>query len=311
MSSSPTVGIFGSNGFVGSAVAESLRISQHDVSVLPRILLPTGIRPETMVSDLARDEEEVLRLNVGLLNALEGVDRIVNAAGLAAPADPDVEAQWRTNTLLPAVVDVLASAAGVQRLIHVSSAAVQADARSLDESDQRTALTAYARSKADAERYLEREARVPTIIYRATSVIGPGRAVVNSLKRFYRGRVAPVFGDGTAPMPLSALPNTAAAISHLAMANSEPGVALQPWEGVTQKALATALRAAHTRLVRVPVPPGSRKVRSLADSFPAPVLAQVRRLDLLVFGQEQNSKYLSQIDFQPPVNTVQYLAELD
>lgn len=306
-----SVGVFGWTGFVGAAVIESLRGGSAGVQYLPRVTLPDGVRPESMGTDLIRDVDEILALNKELLGRMSGVQRIVNAAGLAAPTEPDFLTQWRTNTLLPAVVDLLAAEAGIQRLVHVSSAAVQSDVPSLDESSSRNAITAYARSKADAEHHLERDALVPTVIYRATSVIGPGRAVVNSLQSFYRGKVAPVFGDGSAPVPLSALPNTAAAISHLVRSNSEPGIALQPWEGVDQRTLAEALQGPNTKLLPIPVPPGSRRFRLLADKLPAPVLAQVRRLDLLVFGQEQNASYLNDIGFTPPVDTVRYLADLD
>lgn len=305
------IGVFGAKGFVGSAVVNSLNGDEFGVEELPRVALPEGIKPHSMAADLERGTKEIVGLNEALLERLSDVKRLVNAAGLAAPTEPDYKAQWRTNTLLPAVVDLLANEAGIERIVHVSSAAVQADVSVLDESSNRSAITAYARSKADAESYLERDARVPTIIYRATSVIGPGRAVVNSLKTFYRGKLAPVFGDGSAPLPLSALPNTAAAISHLVRSESAPGVALQPWEGVSQRSLAEALRGPNTRLLRIPVPTGSRMVRSHADRLPGPVLAQVRRLDLLVFGQGQDASYLPSDGFVPPVDTVQYLADLD
>ena len=230
---------------------------------------------------------------------------------MAAPTEPNFHTLWRANTLLPAVVDLLANEVGVRRIVHVSSAAVQADVGTLNESDSHSAITPYARSKADAECFLLKDALVPTVIFRATSVVGPDRAVVNSLKRFYRGRVAPVFGDGAAPIPLSALPNTAAAIAHLVASDIAPGIALQPWEGVTQRSLAEALRSPDTRLLRIAIPPGSRKVRSFADKLPAPLLAQIRRLDLLVFGQEQEANYLADLDFVPPIKTVEYLANLD
>ena len=304
------IGILGSRGFVGSGVVLAIANSGAQALDLPRLQIPDGVRATddlaTVVGEIA---DVVVDQNVELLSALSGVECVVNAAGLASPTEPDYELLWQTNTLLPAVLDHLCAHAGVERVVHVSSAAVQSDMSPLTEKAEWRAHSPYAESKKLAETYLLEQAQTPTVIYRATSVIGPNRAIVERLLRLYRGRIAPIFGDGLAPLPLSALPNTCAALAALAQ-NDRVGIVLQPWEGVTQQALADSLAGDRTRLVRLPITGLYSTVRKVTDRLPGPVVAQLRRVDLLVFGQAQEATALVSDGYKPVVNTVDYLAEL-
>lgn len=305
------LGVLGARGFVGKSVLAAAAANGHQPVVLPRIKLP-AIHSVTSDS-LPQLDDHVAALhtaNPELLEALQSVDVVINAAGLALPISNDTDALWNTNTLLPAVLDHLCHASGVRRVVHVSSSSVQGDQSPLTEQATWNPLSEYARSKASAEQYLLCHALTETVIYRATSVMGPGRAIVDRLVSFYGHRLVPVFGDGSASLPLSALPNTGAAIVALALSETAQKIAMQPCEGVTQRALAEALCRPGARIVRIPVPRLFQWARNQANALPGPVVALLRRADLIVFGQAQEAGVLDAIGYVANTPTVDYLAGL-
>lgn len=303
------VGVLGGHGFIGSAVVDSLARSGRTPVLLPRVALPdTQTSADSSLSH-TRLKTPALVANEHLADALSKVDIVINAAGLADPTSSDHASLWRTNTLLPAVVDVVAREADVDRVVHISSAAVQGD-QPLTEEPTWSPKTPYGHSKAEGEKYLLEHATTPTVIYRATSVMGPGRDVVDRLVGFYRRRFVPVFGDGSAPLPLSALPNTSDAIVFLAGQSQSGSIALQPWEGVTQRSLTESLAGERSKVVRLPLGPVLTATRPITNRLPASVVAQVRRVELLVFGQQQEARALTAAGYQPATEAAKYLATL-
>ena len=179
----------------------------------------------------------------------------------------------------------------------------------LDETQTWVGQSPYAKSKIAAEQLLLHGAAIPTSIYRATSVVGPGREIVEKLIGFYGGKVAPVFGDGSARLPLSALPNAAAAIVALARAK-RPGIFLQPWEGATQSSLATALASDSTRLISLPAPTVLESVTNRVGEIGGPLTPFVRRAELLIFGQGQDAGAMETVGYEQRVDFADYIAEL-
>ena len=100
---------------------------------------------------LAEAAELPRRSEPDLAAAFAGVQVVVNAAGLATPGGTDSPALRGANALLPLVVADAADAAGVQRFVHLSSAAVQGHRPFLDESSHVQPFSAYSRSKALGE----------------------------------------------------------------------------------------------------------------------------------------------------------------
>lgn len=309
MNSSRPVGILGAGGFVGKGVAAAFQRAGHPVLSLPRLVLPAKLNPSTPDLGSPRFRDELLPANLHLIEQLASVDVAINAAGMADPASADVATLWAMNKALPAAFDVLASEAGLRRVVHISSAAVQGG-NALNEKPEWSPVTAYGRSKAEAEQYLLKNAETPTIIYRATSVMGPGRPIVDKLINFYAGRLAPVFGDGSAPLPLSALPNTGDAVATLALAVDAPLIALQPFEGVTQLGLAEALAQPHTRVQRILLPPGVSRICAGSSKLPSSLMASLRRADLLIFGQSQAATALADCGFTALTPALGYLRSL-
>ncbi|WP_298251476.1 NAD(P)-dependent oxidoreductase [uncultured Arthrobacter sp.] len=277
--------VVGGSGFVGAAVLDALTAAGIDARTVPAPRLTT--EAESAAALVA----EAHRYDVGALGtALRGHDVVVNAAGMATPSAPAGPELLGANALLPAVVACAAARAGVHRVIHLSSAAVQGSARRLDETTAVQPFSAYSRSKALGEQALTAldPPELSVVILRATSVQGHGRPTTASLAKLARSPLASVAAPGTAPSPVTsvgALADLVVAIGRHGAA--VPGIVLQPWEGLSVR---TVLEAAGGRprllpavLCRTAVSAGFRISSLLGGRLDG----QVRRVELLWFGQDQ------------------------
>jgi len=230
---------------------------------------------------------------------------VVNAAGLAHPAGRDRAALTAANVLLPKKLALACRRADVRRLVHVSSAAVQGRLDPLDETDRRFPFSPYSRSKAEAERWLREAgpAELPDeiVVYRPTSVHGPGRAISRLLCRIAGGPIVVLGGVGNQPLPVALVENVAAGILFSAMSPVVMPVVVQPWEGVTTRRLFELLGA--KRFLPVPELPlrgALRAVRRPAGVAPR-VASAVRSLELLYVGQRVAESSLARAGFVLPV----------
>ena len=224
--------VLGASGFVGTAVCVELALRDWDVTTVRTC----SFRAERHQSHGApRERAEIIeRLTV----ALEGVDAVVNTAGVARPTGRDLRDMTAANAMLPRLIAEACVLAGVRRLVHVSSAAVQGDLCRLDESANYRADSPYAQSKMLGEQALLATpmARTPgcTVILRPTSVHGANRAVTRRLIRLGRWPLACVIAPGLSPTPQVLVDNVGAAAEYLCRAHlTPPPIVLQPWEGWT------------------------------------------------------------------------------
>ena len=284
--------VLGASGFVGRQVAEAARAAGHLVEEVagPRL------------SSYAVDVDEVVSDAVGrvterdaLAVTFQGVDVVVNAAGLATPDTVSSPALTGANAVLPLVVADAAERAGVRRYVHLSSAAVQGARDRLDETLATAPFSPYSASKALAEGALAastaagRGSRAGVVIVRATSVQGAGRPTTMRLKSLSRSPFASVAAPGDAPSPVTSVQALAEFVVEV---GDHPGplplVVLQPWEGMT---VSSVLEAA-----------GGRRPRRLPRAFCRIVIragnlvtkaaggrgtGTVRRVELMWFGQDQ------------------------
>jgi len=195
------------------------------------------------------------------------------------------------NAMLPGVVVRAAALAGVARVVHVSSAAVQGDRTVLDAGPDVDPRTPYARSKAVGEA-VAREAAdrtgVTVVVARATSVQGDDRPTTRSLRRFASSWAASVAGEGLDPVPVTSLEGLGSWVVGLASTSAPPAAALQPWEGWTTASLLRALGGREPRHLPVPL---ARLLVRLGYGASAVLRgrgrAAVRRVELVWFGQRQ------------------------
>lgn len=297
------VAVLGSSGFVGAAVTAELRERGVEVRPLaaPRLRWPPG-HPYRMGSL----PDRVLPASVDrLARQLSGVHLVVNAAGL-----PDGNAGlsprlYGANALLPTLVARACSLAGVDRLVHLSSAAVQGgepDAP-LDETSATSPFSPYSHSKALGESLLLAEPAPERVLLRSTWVHDHGRAQTRALVRLARSPASCVAGAGSAPTPQVLIGDVAASAAHLALARGPvPGIVLQPHNGMTTGLLLRLLGGHEPRhlpqwAVRAAVP----ALRGYGQLGRRPH-AHARRIEMLLFGRSQVRGWLAEQGLAPALN---------
>jgi nucleoside-diphosphate-sugar epimerase len=199
-----TVLVTGAAGFLGSHVTELLVESGER----PRVL----VRPGHSTSQLADADVDIHRGDVAdpvaLAAALDGVDRVLNCAARTGPWGPEAEYE-RTNVRGLETLVRAAMAAGVRRLVHVSSITVHGnDVRGqADESAPlRVESNPYSRSKVAGERLLEsliREEAVSATIVRPGWIYGPRdtASFARIVAMIEKGRMM-MIGSGENHLPL-------------------------------------------------------------------------------------------------------------
>lgn len=292
--------VIGSRGFIGEPVAACLEargVAVRHVGA-PRLATPIGTLDEVRDA-VVRSRSAV----AGLAADLNGVEIVVNAAGVADPASPADPNLFGGNSVLPGVVARACRSAGAKRLIHVSSAAVQGRAPVLDESIVTCPFSPYSKAKAWGEALAVDYAQdLEVVIYRPTSVHGVKRRMTRQLLRLARSHLSSVSGRGDQPTPQVLVENVADGIATVAVWHGGvPSVVLQPGEDWTCDSFLELLS-------------GGRAVKHVPESLAGAVLrggylgasvmpalgGHVRRLEMLWKGQAQADAFLRSIAWKAP-----------
>jgi nucleoside-diphosphate-sugar epimerase len=185
--------VTGATGFVGSHLVEALLRSGAEVTALARspekaaVLTAQGVR-------IIRGH---LHANPALEDAARGQEIIYHVAGVVAARD---EAEFlRSNREGTSNIVAAAERAGSPRFVLVSSLAAGGPAQPglpLDGSEAPRPVTAYGRSKLEAEQVVQ-GSRLSWSILRPPIVYGPRDREVLKVFRIARLGIAPVFGDGS------------------------------------------------------------------------------------------------------------------
>ncbi len=167
--------VTGATGFVGGALARRLRADGHDVVAL--------VREPTRAGDLAVDGVELLAGDLDDTAALhrlcDGVDGLFHVAGWYKLGQRDSSAGERVNVTGTRNVLAAAAHAGLPRVVHTSTLAVNSDTHGavVDEEYRFTGehLSVYDRTKAEAHAVAERFAAegLPVVIVQPGLVYGP------------------------------------------------------------------------------------------------------------------------------------------
>ncbi|GAA2021955.1 hypothetical protein GCM10009740_08490 [Terrabacter terrae] len=290
------VAVVGSSGFIGSAVCAALQARGADI-------LPIQA-PRVRMSDSAPSQvpDEYRQHVDDLAKALRGARVVVNAAGISTATTGDRAAVFGANGLLPGLVGAAAKQAGVERFIHVSSAAVQGDAATLDVGPASSTFSAYSESKALGEALARSFGPLSTTVFRPGGVHGPTRKVTQTYAKFARSAASSVAGSGTANTPQALVFNVGDAIAFLATCKAPaPAVVTHPSEELTVRELAEYL-GGHTPL-EIPPAIASRAVRvaKVAGRGSSRLAAMARRLEILWFGQRQAPSWLTEAGWVAPL----------
>ena len=185
----------GGTGFLGSAVARALLARGHRVVALARPETPRGVLAGLDIAYVPGDLTDA----ASLAAALHECDGLVHCAADYRIFVPDPARMWAVNVTGTEALMRAALAAGVRRIVHVSSVATlkpRADGRPATEMDPATpdeAIGPYKKSKTEAERVVERMVRensLPATIVNPSTPIGPrdrrptptGRIVVEAAR---------------------------------------------------------------------------------------------------------------------------------
>lgn len=290
--------VVGGSGFLGSACVSALR--EADVQVT------TTAAPR--VRTTARTGDGVLAElsgHAGVLDelgrALEGHEVVVNCAGLAAANSPATDQLYGANAVVPALIARAGQESGLRRVVQVSTAAVQGRADPLRECARTSPFSPYSHSKALGEQVSRALDAPGLVIFRPTSVHGPGRASTDALRRLARSPLASTAGSAPRPTPQVLIQNVAAAVAFLCTyAGDIPPIVLQPSEGLTTDGVLRLLGANAPRQVPLPL---ARAVVGLGYRGSSVVRrggGWIRRLEMLWLGQGQDDSWLVQAGFRPP-----------
>lgn len=299
MTAQLVVAVVGASGFVGSAVMRALVAGGATAVAVPAPRLRTAARDADALG------VEAVALAGDGIDGLDGADVVVIAAGVPDATGSDTDQLVGAHALLPAVVFAAARRAGVRRIVHVSSAAVQGAAEILDETPVRAPESPYAVSKALGEEVLERLASsggAELVMYRPPSVQGPGRRVTERVIALARSPLRSVAGDGSAPSPQALVDNVGAAVARLCVLPLVPRYVIHPWEGITTGSLLEHLGRGRRprRIPAVLARAAVRLARATLGRRPGGE-GTVRRIEVLWFGQRQAPSWLTGQGWTPPV----------
>jgi nucleoside-diphosphate-sugar epimerase len=287
--------VLGATGFIGAAVTQVLRQQGHNVVMVRAPRLPKG---STTRFDLA--EHLNLEIVDRLVAEISGADAVINAAGNPDASDRDAGVLMASNALLPGLVASAVIKAGVARFVHVSSVAVQGRRLKLDETEQTDPFSPYSRSKAWGEQLVLSQGH-GSVVYRPPSVHAVERRVTKAIGRIARSPFGSVARPGTSPSPQALVGNVASAIAYLATTeHSPPSIVLHPAEGITTEGLMWALGGRHPKhLPRWVARAAARGFSAVGWVHPT-LAANARRLEVLWFGQEQSTSWLTECGWSPP-----------
>lgn len=288
--------VVGGSGFVGAAVVAALREAGHQTETLRA--------PRLDPLDAARVDAFVRRslLVPHLAACISGFDAVVNAAGNPDAASPDERGLMAANGALPGVLAAAcASAPGRVRFVHVSSAAVQGRTKRLDASDRTDAFSAYSRSKIVGEQAALRFAPGQVVVYRPPGVHAADRPTTQRLAQVAASPWSTVAGPGDRPTPQALRANVASAVTFLATTREPaPSVVTHPSEGVTTAALMQMLGGRQPRRVAAPLGRAVTALLFAGGRFLPSLSANARRVELMLFGQEQAASWLVEAGWEPP-----------
>ena len=253
-----TVLITGAAGLLGSHLTELLLADGERTRVL--------VRPGEALRSWERSGLEIHEGDAAdpalLRTALAGVDRVLHCAARTGPWGPWPEYE-RTNVGALRTLTELASAAGVRRIVHVSSITVHGDDVHGDADEtapMRPGANPYSRSKAAGERLLQ---QLPAGLRARLTIVRPGLLYgprdTGSFARFAAligERKMVMIGPGRNRMPLIYVTDAARGILLASTAEQAAGRAylLVNDEPVTQRGYLDAIASG------LGAPPVSRRV---------------------------------------------------
>ena len=298
------VAVLGANGFVGRCVVDALTEAGIPVRAVVR---PGARRPWRSTPDVHELDAR------GWAAALAGCDAVVHLIArthhLRETEGAETDAEYRrVNVDLTADVLSAATAAGVRRLVYMSSVKAMGESRDVPyrEGDEPKPLDAYGRTKLEAEQ-LVLGSDLRSVVLRPPLVYGPGVGgnVARLLRAVERGVPLPL-GRATARRSLISTVNLADAVRHVVQPDhGAHGLYLvADTEVLSVRELVEGLAAGCGRPARlVPVPVSALRIVGRLTGRSADVDRLVRPLVL------DTSRIRSHLGWRAPVAVTDGLRE--
>ncbi len=187
--------VTGASGFIGRRLAGELARRGYEVACLVRRTSLTGplegLPIELVLGDLGDTSS--------LGRAVTGRDRVFHLAGAVQALDEPAFHKVNVEGTRNLVEACLRSVPRPDRLVFVSSIAAAGpnpSERPADEDGSPRPVSAYGRSKLEAERVvLAAAAQLPVTVVRPPNVLGPGSKELDQAIRLLRWRIVPAVGD--------------------------------------------------------------------------------------------------------------------
>jgi nucleoside-diphosphate-sugar epimerase len=213
----------GGSGFLGSYVAERLAAEGHVVRALVRPRSDKSVLSKIGGMEFAPGAIEEPE---SLTSAVDGVDAVVHVAGIVKARKPEdffrVNAQGTKNLL-----DAVVKRGGLKRFVYVSSLAAigpSSDGKPVREDSDPRPVTAYGRSKLEAERaVLAKAGEVPVTVIRPPMIYGPRDRETLAFFTSIKNGVLPIIGSKDNTLSVIYAPDCADAIARAVRADGPTG----------------------------------------------------------------------------------------
>ena len=261
--SEPRVLVTGATGFVGSHVVDALRAAGQPMRALVRASSDTTRLRANDCDVRAADLTDV----GAWAAALDGIDVVLHLAAATRARD---EAEYRranvdTTAALMSVAAALPHPPRVVFLGTLASVGPSLDGRPVHEDAAARPLTAYGRTKLEAERIVLGSTRVPAVVLRPPAIYGPRDRDLFTFFRLARLGVQPVPAGPDRPVQLIHVRDVVSAILAAAGSNRSGRVyhiaepAIRAWSQVS----ALIADAVGRHPIRVPVPRAALRAAAL------------------------------------------------
>ena len=169
--------VTGGTGFVGSVTAKALKDAGHQV----RLLVRSADKAKTVLGNLGLDIDDIVVGDVtdkiAVSKAVAACDAVIHSAAMVSTAEKDAQQVHDTNVGGTKTVIDASLAAGVKKIIYVSSVSAlfnKNDTVMNEESPVCMAKNPYGRSKVDCENYVrDLQAKgAPIIITYPAGIVG-------------------------------------------------------------------------------------------------------------------------------------------
>ncbi len=218
------VAVTGAGGFLGRALVERLLEAGHEPLAIVKSEIDTADFAEKKIESICRDLSDEKSIS----GIFKGCQAVVHCAAFRMDFGPWTEYQ-KANIDITRMVMESALKEAVERVVHISTAAIYGNERSHSGTDEESdygerVIDHYTRSKIEADKIVcgfVNEKKLPAVILRPGYIWGPGdQRIISFLVRSLKANRLFLIGEGENLLSLTYIDNVIEAIL-LALSNKD------------------------------------------------------------------------------------------